>query len=237
MSASARVVVIGACVARLDDGARDRARMALLAEQEDDVGEIALARRGDDVGGARPVAAHAHVERPVEPEREAAFGAVELHRGDAEIEHDAVDLREAGGARDRVELREAFFDQRQPAVATARRVRRRAAIACRVAVDADHPAIGGRQDGARVAAGAEGGVDIDAAVTDVEKLDRRAAEHGNVAGRSASDSARAVAARHHSRAPGASRAAAWEPSCGFERAHLLGGLRELASRNRPGSQI
>ena len=193
---------------------------------------LALATTSAALGA---VAAHAHVERPVEPEREAAFGAVELHRGDADVEHDAVDLREAGAARDRVELREALLDQRQPAARLLDQIgAERDRV--RVAVDADHPAVGGREDGAGIAAGAEGAVDIDAAVTDVEKLDRRAAEHGNVAGRSASDSAQppppAVIP-----VPRARLRAAWEPSCVLERAHLFGGLRELASRNRPGSQI
>ena len=76
-----------------DDGEGDAARMALLAELEDDIGEIALARLRHHVGGARAVDAHAHVKRPVEPEREAALGLVELHRGHAEIEHDAVHCR------------------------------------------------------------------------------------------------------------------------------------------------
>ena len=69
--------------------------------------------RVDDVGGARAVAAHAHVERAVEAEREAALGRVELHGGDAEIEHDAVDRLDAGVARHSVEIGEAIFDQRQ----------------------------------------------------------------------------------------------------------------------------
>ena len=34
---------------------------------------------------------HAHVERPVGAEGEAALGLVELHRGDADVEHDAVE--------------------------------------------------------------------------------------------------------------------------------------------------
>ncbi len=59
--------------ARLDDGAGDGARMTLLAEQENDIGEIALARAGDDIGRARALAAHAHVERPVEAEGKSAL--------------------------------------------------------------------------------------------------------------------------------------------------------------------
>ena len=54
-----------------------------------------------------------------------------------------------------------------------------------VAVDADNVAVGGGEDGAGVAAGAEGRVDVDAAVADVEEFDRGAAEHRNVAGQSA----------------------------------------------------
>ena len=81
--------------------------MALLAEQVDDVGEIALGCLRDDVGGARPVAAHAHVERAVEAEREAALGLVELHRRDADVEHDAVDRRRSRRRARRVERGEA----------------------------------------------------------------------------------------------------------------------------------
>ena len=47
---------------------------------------------------------------------------------------------------------------------------------------------GRREDRARVAAGAEGGVDIDAAVARLEEVDRGTAEHGNVTSQSASDS-------------------------------------------------
>ena len=54
ISASARGGARSAPAARaLHDGAGDGARMALLAEQEDDVGEIALARGVDHIGGAR----------------------------------------------------------------------------------------------------------------------------------------------------------------------------------------
>ena len=55
--------------------------------------------------------------------------AVELHRGDAEIEHDAVDRLVAGIARDRVEIGKAIFDQCQAAAAPARPGRRPSAIA------------------------------------------------------------------------------------------------------------
>ena len=50
-------------------------------------------RAVDHVGGAHPDARrHAHVERPVLREAEAARGIVELRRGHAQIEQDAVEL-------------------------------------------------------------------------------------------------------------------------------------------------
>ena len=91
MSASARVVAIGASRRAAHDRARHRAGVALLAERRDDGGKIALGGVRHHVGGARPVAAHAHVERTVETEREAALRLVELHRGDADVEQHAVD--------------------------------------------------------------------------------------------------------------------------------------------------
>ena len=108
--------------------------------------------------------AHPHVERAVEPEREAALGLVELHRGDADIHHDAVDLRR------RLARRRPRRDWRtgpRPASAgrrTARpdRSRRRSPCGrgrCR------SPGCRRLSRIARlIAAGAEGGVDIDAAV-------------------------------------------------------------------------
>ena len=197
--------------ARLDDGARDAARVALLAEDENDIGEIAFARAGDHIGRARALAAHAHVERPVEAEREAALGPIELHGGDAEVEHHAVDRVEAGAVRDAVEIGEAVFDQREPATRRLHQVG--AKRDCRlVAVDADDFAVRGGEDGAGIAAGAESGVDIDAAVVNVEEVDGGAAEHRNVGSASANDSRKAVAARGHSPAPGASRAAGSGPN-------------------------
>ncbi len=92
------------------------------------------------------------------------------------------------------------------------------------------------KDGARIAAGAEGGVDIDAAVMNVEKVERGAAEHGNVEGWSASDSRKAVAARRHSRAPSALRAADWDPSWALS-ARTLSVASASSFWNRPGSQI
>src|SRR3974390_3758783 len=75
--------------ARAQERAGNAAREALLTQHVDDRSKIALARGIDDVGCGRTLAAHSHVEGTVEPEREAALGCAELHRGPADIDHDA----------------------------------------------------------------------------------------------------------------------------------------------------
>src|SRR5262245_34482573 len=107
--------------------------MALLAQNEDDGGEVALARFGHDVGRAWTAWSHPHVERPIEAEGKTAVSIVELHRGDAEIEYDAIHRSRRG---DRIEVREAVFDQIEPALRLLHQ--RRALRDCGlVAVDAD----------------------------------------------------------------------------------------------------
>ena len=59
--------------------------------------------------------AHPHVERPVLLEGEAARGLVELHRGDADVEHDAVERRMPGLRGDAVERPEGAGAQVEPA--------------------------------------------------------------------------------------------------------------------------
>src|SRR5579872_5840141 len=97
-------------------------------------------------------------------------------------------------------------------------------------------AIRGGEDDACVAAGAECRIDVDAAIMNVEKARRDGAEHGNVGAWSASDSREAAAAHRHSRAPGAFRAAAWEPSWALS-ARTFWVASASSLRNRPGSQI
>ena len=100
---------------------------------------------------------------------------------------------------DRFEVGEAILEEQQP-IPRFRGDGRACGDRGGITVDADHPRARRCQDGARVAAGAEGRVDVDAASADTEPPHRGAGEHGKVTSRSASDS-RAVAARHHSRAP------------------------------------
>ena len=93
--ASWSVVAKGALAAVGDDGAGDAAGRALLAVLEENVGERRLGQAVDEVGGRGAGLAHPHVERAVLLEGEAAGGLVELHRGDADVEHDAVERRMA----------------------------------------------------------------------------------------------------------------------------------------------
>ena len=81
--------------APLDDRAGDRARAPLFAVEMENVGEFRLRGVVDEIGGAYALALHAHVERAVVAEGEAALGPVELHRGDADVENDAVHGLEA----------------------------------------------------------------------------------------------------------------------------------------------
>ena len=157
--------------------------MTLFAEDIDDVGEIGLGGLRDDIRRGRPVMAHPHVERAAEPEREAALGLVELHRGNADVHHDAVDGGHALRRADVGEVGESVLDQGQPAVGLVDQIEP-AGNRRPVAVDADDPGSRDSEDRAAVAAGAEGRVDIDAAVPGIEHLDRLAAENGDMAWRS-----------------------------------------------------
>src|SRR5579862_1892980 len=155
---------------------RDAARLLLLAVAEDHVGEHALARGVDEIGGALAVLAHAHVERTVGAEREAALRLVELEGRDAEIEDDAAGLL----PRDRIHRRERALRQREPALEL-----RDQLLAARdgvgIAVDAEHAAFRGGKDRARIAAAAEGRVDVARAVARVQRLDDFVEHHGDVA--------------------------------------------------------
>ena len=77
------------------NGAGDGAGALLLAERGDDGGKVAFGERVDEVACGRAFGAHAHVERAVLAEREAALGLIELHGGDAEVEGNPVDRGDA----------------------------------------------------------------------------------------------------------------------------------------------
>ena len=156
-----------------------------------------------------PVRAHAHVERAVVAERKSALGLIELHRRHAEIEHHAVDAAwpHCRATSSSAEKRDCTSSSRPLALSTR-------SAPCAIALWSRSMPItrqsAAREHRARIAAGAEGAVDIDAAVLDVEEAERGRTEHGNVTSQSASDSRfPAVAARHLSRAPRGSAAMPW----------------------------
>ena len=229
-----------ALAAFFDDGAGNGPGPPLLAVMKEDVGQLRLAGFVEEVGGARPVPLHAHVERPVAAEREAALGLVKLHRRHADVENDAVDTLEAGLRGDRVERAEAARHENEPAL---RRRRERSAgrHGIGIAIYGDH-AVGGMgvEKGRRIAAGAEGAVDEDAAARNLQRLADFRQEHGHVTGQSASGAGRAVAAtRHRSRAPGGlfcTRPPGREPKT-FFRSRTFARASSRCVRKRSGSHI
>ena len=94
-----------------DDGAGDRPGARLLPIVAQDPGDLGLVGRIQELGGGQARLAHPHVERAVGLEREAALGAVELHRADADIERDGVDEADAALGERAVHLAEALLDQ------------------------------------------------------------------------------------------------------------------------------
>ena len=88
--------------------------MPLLAQREQQIGEVALRQRVHQIGSRTTTALHAHVERPIKTEREAALGLIELERGDTEVEDHAIKRRHAPGLKQRKHVTEATFDQMQP---------------------------------------------------------------------------------------------------------------------------
>ena len=165
---------------RRHNRASDAARLALLAITEQHVGDGALVRGIDEIGGAGTFTLHPHVERSVAGKGEAARGLVELHRGDADIHGDPGHLRDSGIGQRRDHFRKAARMQHQP---------RRVLAGFRPALpggDGIGIAVEGMDDGAgieqgaRIAAGAEGRIDDDRAGDQSERHQHFVAQHGNV---------------------------------------------------------
>ena len=181
ISASARVVVIGASLRARDDGAGDAARMTLLAEDVDDVGEIGLGGLCDHIGRGRAVAGPSACRA----------GRRAGRRSRARPGRAASRKRRRPSRRrrprQRLALRRPRRDWRSgPRPASAGRPsgrpdrsRRRSRVRSRSMPMTRVP--GDVEDGAAVAAGAERRVDIDAAVARREPFDRLAAQHGDMA--------------------------------------------------------
>src|SRR5258708_26090709 len=103
-------------------------------------------------------------------------------------------------------------------------------------MEGEQGGMGGGKNGARITAGPEGRVHIEAAVTHRQIRDHRMDEHGNVTGQSASGGgSSAVAAPHHSRAPCGPSAAIRELNC-FLSARTFAVASASLARKPSGSQ-
>ncbi len=83
------------------DGAGNAPRLLFLAEKAENTNEIADLGAIDDIGSTHAGSRHAHVERPIPLERKTALGLVDLHGGDADIEHHAIEPSTEHGRPDR----------------------------------------------------------------------------------------------------------------------------------------
>ena len=146
---------------------------------EQDIGDFGFVRMVDEIGGAGAFPGHAHVERPVALEGEAALGLVELHRGDADVEGDAVDPVDAVRGKRLTHPGESFRNKRQalPARGSQR-------LSCLdrfgIAIEGDDAGRSLIQDGLGVAARAERAVHMRLAGGDGERMDDLFGEDGNM---------------------------------------------------------
>ncbi len=99
-----------------DDSAGDPPRRPFLAERKENVGDRRFVFLAEDVGGAASFALHAHIERRVEAQREAARGLVELHRRKTPTSRTIRRPPDAQLARDAREIAEPRANQRKAAL-------------------------------------------------------------------------------------------------------------------------
>src|SRR5262249_55622421 len=111
---------------------------------------------------------HAHVERPVAQEAEAAGGLVELRRGDAEVEEHAYDAAHAALLEGRSHLRDRCVYQLKTRIFE-RTTRKRRGVLIKSEKSSANPETG--EDGLAVPAAAKGAIDIGFAFTDIEGSD------------------------------------------------------------------
>ena len=127
------------------------------------------------------------------------------------------------------QIGETILDQIEPALRLAATRSAPRAMRLLIAVDADHARTGGRQDRARITAGAERGIDIDAAVAHAEPRRRRG---GRARERDGPVRQRQHRCRCPSSFPCSMRLRRRHPGAQLllEGADLLGGLREFRAK-------
>ena len=162
--------------------ARDAAREALLAVVENRVGQLALRRARDQIGGRVAAASvHAHVERLVALKTEATAGPVELQRRDAEIGERAVDERHAAIVEHGVD-RAVIGVHELDAIAPRRERFARASASASASRSRPMTRVAPRfQERARVAAEADRAVDEDAAALGLQMLQHFGGQDRDVA--------------------------------------------------------
>ena len=164
--------------ARRHDGARDAARLALLAIVIEHVGDRRLVGGVEEIGGALALAAHPHIERAVMHEGKAAFLPVELHRGDADVHHHRIDLRHADAGERGAHRGEALGMEHETAL-----VSRCHRLACRdgIGIPVEGVHVCARlEKGTAVAARAEGCIDDRHARRRADRGDHLVEQHGDV---------------------------------------------------------
>ncbi len=152
----------GLLLAPTDDRGHDPLGLLLLAVLAQDPDQLARRVGVQDLGGADARGlVHPHVQRRVLRVSEPAVGLVQLHGGDAQVEEDALDGREAQPVQDLGEVGVDRVDEGGP-VAEGREPLAGEPQGLLVAVEADQTDLGEPgQQGLAVAAEAEGAVDDD----------------------------------------------------------------------------
>jgi hypothetical protein len=111
-----------------------------------------------------------------------ALRRVDLGRGDAQVEQQPVDARDAARGQGRGQLREARVDDLEAFVVDPRRALARCRDRGRILVEAQHAGLRAEagQQRARVAAAAEGAVDVDAVRAREQRVDGFVEQDGGV---------------------------------------------------------
>ena len=187
--------------ARLGDEPRDGARAALLAEHVEDARQILLVGLVDDVGGGRApttTCACRAGRRPGTRSRARPGRAASTRRRCRARRRRPASRPARRRRRSSSEKRDSRSVSRSP---NSSRSAVRAEDGARIAIERQHAAVGGLEDGARIAAGAERCVDVGAAVYRSEAGDNLRKQHGDVARTTGLSGSSWPAARRHPRAP------------------------------------
>ena len=166
----------GQALALGDNGPRNPARLGFLAVFAEDAHQIGFARRVDQQGGRFAGGRiHPHVERPVVAEAEAAFGSVELMRGDTKVENRTIVGRAGQNGGNLRGIGEVGLHHGE-ATAVRAQLFRSMGQRLGIAVEADHIRSCGEQ-GSGMPTSTQRAVEIDASRRGLEQRDNLVAQH------------------------------------------------------------